>query len=225
MFPLSDGQRSGKLPIITYLIIGINVIVFIIELLAPDFNDFISTYAFVPAYFHFFDLNTWWPLIAAAFMHGGYTHIIFNMLFLWVFGDNVEASLGTLGYILFYLGAAISAALLQYVIDPTTFIPMLGASGAIAGVLGYYLVMFPQHKIKTIIIGQFGRIFTPELPAIFFLGYWVLIQFIDGFGSLVTQDSGGTAWFAHIGGVLFGVAIAFILKQLMISKPYTVIET
>jgi len=218
MIPIGDSQKPSRFPLITFLLIFLNVAVFIIEITTPDFEGFISAYAFTPSLFSFGNIATWWPIITAAFLHGGFTHILFNMLFLWVFGDNVEDSLGSVGYILFYLGATCSAGLLQYVIDPHSTIPMLGASGAIAGILGYYLVVFPSHRIKTLLF-MGGGMFMRELPAQIFLAYWTITQFLSGFGSLLAADGGGgTAWFAHIGGLLFGALIGFIATRLKRSN-------
>lgn len=213
MLPIADSHKTGKPPLVIWFLIFLNIVVFIVELATVDIESFFTTYAFTPALFDFWTMSSWLPIITAAFLHGGFTHILFNMLFLWVFGDNVEDSLGTIGFILFYLGATISAGLLQYIIDPTSTIPMLGASGAIAGTLGYYLVIFPRHRIKTLMFLG-GGIFTQELPAQIFLGYWAITQFFSGVGSLASQGSeGGTAWFAHIGGLLFGVLVGLMLRS------------
>jgi len=214
MLPFADSQKTNRLPLITFLLLFLNVAVFLVEVSSVDIDGFFAKYAFIPAHFDFWTLGSWWPIVSAAFLHGGITHILFNMLFLWVFGDNVEDSLGTIGYIGFYLGAIISAGLLQYVVDPHSSIPMLGASGAIAGILGYYLVVFPRHRIKTLMFFG-GGIYTQELPAQIFLGYWAITQFFSGVGSLAAQGTaeGGTAWFAHIGGLLFGILVGYLLRK------------
>lgn len=212
MLPIADSHKTNRLPLVTWLLVFLNVAVFLVEITTVDIEGFFTNYAFTPALFDFWNMSTWWPIITAAFLHGGFTHILFNMLFLWVFGDNVEESLGSFGFVFFYLGATICAGLLQYTIDPTSSIPMLGASGAIAGILGYYLIIFPRHRIKTLMLFG-GGIFTQELPAQLFLGYWAITQFFSGFGSLASAQEGGTAWFAHIGGLLFGVLIGFFLRN------------
>ncbi|MFZ6022330.1 MAG: rhomboid family intramembrane serine protease [Patescibacteria group bacterium] len=223
MIPIGDSHKTGKLPVVTILILFINIAVFFVELTAPDIEAFFLQYAFIPANFIPTQLSTWAPIISAAFLHGGISHILFNMLFLWVFGDNVEESLGTIRFILFYLGASIAAALLQYIIEPSSAIPMIGASGAIAGILGYYLVVFPRHTIQTLLFFA-GGIFVRDLPAQIFLAYWAITQFFSGFGSLVTAQDGGTAWFAHIGGLLFGVIIGLLMKQWQTSRNYSYVS-
>lgn len=217
MIPIGDSQKSSRVPVITYLLVFLNIAIFLVELTAPDIESFFSLYAFTPANFVFWDLSTWWPIITAAFLHGGISHILFNMLFLWVFGDNVEDSLGTVKYLLFYLGATVSAGLLQYITDPGSTIPMIGASGAVSGILGYYLIIFPRHSIKTLLFFA-GGVFIRELPAQIFLAYWAITQFFSGFGSLASAQEGGTAWFAHIGGFIFGVIIGYLL---LARKPRT----
>lgn len=212
MLPISDSHKTNTLPLLTYFLIFINIAVFLVEITSPDIDGFITKYAFTPALFSFSDASTWYQLITSAFLHGGFSHILFNLLFLWIFGDNVEESLGSIGFLLFYLGATVSAGLLQYFIDPTTTIPMLGASGAIAGILGYYLIIFPKHTIKTLLFFG-GVMFMRELPAQIFLAYWAVTQFFSGFGSLLTTSDGGTAWFAHIGGLVFGVLIGIIISR------------
>lgn len=219
MIPIGDSHKTGKLPFITIFILFINIAVFIVELTTQDIDAFFRQYAFIPLDFVPSVLSSWIPIITAAFLHGGISHIVFNMLFLWVFGDNVEESLGSIRYLLFYLGASIAAALLQYIVDPTSPIPMIGASGAIAGILGYYLVVFPKHTIHTLLFFA-GGIFMRELPAQIFLAYWAITQFFSGFGSLVTSQDGGTAWFAHIGGLLFGVCVGLLLKQRRNTNEY-----
>ncbi|MCC7304366.1 rhomboid family intramembrane serine protease [bacterium] len=212
MIPLSDSHKTYRFPIITLLLLITNILIFLVEISVADLNGFIAKYAFTPALFSIADSSTWWPILTSAFLHGGITHILFNMLFLWVFGDNVEESLGSIGYVLFYLGATVCAALLQYIVDADSTIPMLGASGAIAGILGYYLIVFPRHRIRSLIFFA-GGIFTQELPAQLFLVYWAGTQFLSGFGSLLSTQEGGTAWFAHIGGLLFGVLIGLIVTK------------
>ncbi len=212
MIPFADNTKTNRIPFVTYTLVGINILVFILELLSPNLDAFISTYAFTPSLFDITVISTWFPIISAAFLHGGISHIFFNMLFLWVFGDNVEDALGWFKYLLFYIGTAIAATLLQYLVDPASSIPMLGASGAVAGILGYYLIHFPHHKIKSLLF-FYGRIYTQAIPAKAFLLYWAITQFFSGFGSLFSnQSEGGTAWFAHIGGLLFGVAIGLLVK-------------
>lgn len=217
MIPISDSHKSNRLPVFTISLITINVIVFLIEILNPNPEAFISAYSFIPANFIFSNLNTWGPIFNAAFMHAGVSHILFNMLFLWVFGDNVEEELGPIKFLIFYFGAIIAATLLQYIVDVNSQIPNLGASGAIAGILGYYLVRFPRHRISTVMFFG-GRIYTRLIPAQVFLGYWAVTQLFSGFGSIATANDGGVAWFAHIGGLVFGVIIGLITNTI---RPQT----
>ncbi len=215
MIPIGDTQKSSNFPVVTVTILTLNIFIFIIQLFTEDIVAFYRDWAFTPAFFSFINPETWYTLITAAFLHGGITHIAFNMLFLWVFGDNVEEHMGSIKYTLFYLVAAIGATLLQYAIDPSSTIPTLGASGAIAGILGYYLMVFPTHSIKTLMLFG-GGIFQQNIPAQVFLGYWAITQFFNGFGSLATANSGGVAWFAHIGGLLIGVLFGYLAKK---SRP------
>jgi len=212
MIPVSDSHKTCKPAYITYILIALNILIFIVEITSSDINQFILQYSFIPSTFHLLDISSWKTVFTAAFMHGGISHILFNMLFLWVFGDNVEEDLGTIKYILFYFGAIIFATLLQYITDINSIIPNLGASGAIAGILGYYLIRFPERPIKTFVFYR-GYVGFREYPAKFFLGYWAVLQFFNGFGTLATSVNTGTAWFAHIGGLLFGILVSYLIKQ------------
>ena len=149
-------------------------------------------------------------LLTSMFMHGGFGHILGNMLFLWIFGDNIEHALGRILYIGFYLVAGIVASLAQIAINPDSVIPTLGASGAISGVLGAYLVMFPRNRVTVIIF----RFIPYQVPAIVAVGMWAVLQFINGFGSIVTSEetTGGVAYLAHIGGFVVGVIAGFLFK-------------
>jgi membrane associated rhomboid family serine protease len=146
------------------------------------------------------------------FMHGGWMHLIGNMLYLWIFGDNIEDRLGHIGYLIFYLAGGVAAALLQVVISPSSGIPMVGASGAIAAILGAYLVMYPNSRVYTFVpIGYFARLTL--MPAIVVLGLWFLLQILSGVGSLSALNEGGTAYFAHIGGFIFGLVGGWLFKK------------
>jgi membrane associated rhomboid family serine protease len=209
MFPISDVIPSRTVPFVTVGLIVINAIVFLYQVTLPDplLQVFVARYAVVPAWF-------WWPsLFTSQFLHAGWMHIIGNMLYLWIFGDNVEDRLGHGRYVIFYLVAGATAALLQIVFNPFSAIPMLGASGAIAGVMGAYFVLYPQSRVLTAI---FIVIFFDlvEIPALFFLGIWFLMQLLSGVGSLGVSNaaSGGTAFWAHIGGFLLGVAVGTVLR-------------
>lgn len=203
MLPLSDSVKSRKFPLFNILFIGINLVAFFLQLTSPE--SFTTTFALIPARVDFSDVTTLYPFITSMFLHGGFLHIASNMLFLWVFGDNVEGDLPFFAYPLLYLGSGLAGGLLQYFLDPSSTIPMLGASGAVAGALGGYFTLFPHHKIKTLIfIPPF--ITTANISAFFMLGYWIILQVFSGFGtlSMMGAEQGGVAYFAHIGGFAFG---------------------
>jgi membrane associated rhomboid family serine protease len=209
MFPVSDVIPSRTTPFVTVGIIAVNVLVFFYQLLLPDVDlqRFVATYAVIPAWF-------WWPsLFTSQFLHSGWMHILWNMVYLWIFGDNVEDRLGHARYLIFYLGAGAVAAMLQILFNPFSGLPMLGASGAIAGVMGAYFVLYPHSRVLTAI---FVVIFFDliEIPAIFFLGLWFLLQLISGVGALGVSNAaaGGTAFWAHIGGFVVGVAVGGVLR-------------
>jgi len=151
-------------------------------------------------------------IFTSMFMHGGWMHLAGNMLYLWIFGDNIEDRLGHIGYLVFYLAGGVAAALLQVVISPSSGIPMVGASGAIAAILGAYLVMYPNSRVYTFVpIGYFARLTL--MPAIVVLGLWFLLQILSGVGSLGALNEGGTAYFAHIGGFIFGLVGGWLFKK------------
>ena len=152
----------------------------------------------------------WLTLFTSMFMHGGWLHIGGNMLFLFIFGDNVERRLGSLLYLAFYLVCGVIASAAQIATDPSSVIPSLGASGAISGVLAAYLVYFPQNRVRVLV----GFRFITEVPAVLMIGLWALIQFVSGFGSIAVTDQtgGGVAYFAHIGGFIAGLVLAFLLR-------------
>lgn len=213
MFPIRDHNHSHRFPIITVLIILLNAVLFFIELSTPDLDAFLYNYALVPSKILLTDPFSWWPFVSSMFLHGGWLHILSNMWFLWIFGDNIEATLGHVKYLLFYLFTGIIAGLAQYFVDPTSTIPMLGASGAIAGVLGGYLVLFPHAKIETLAtLGMFvSRI---NVPASIMLIYWFATQIFSGVGSIAvgTHEQGGVAFFAHAGGFAAGWLVMQIVK-------------
>lgn len=208
MFPIRDHNPSHKIPFFTILIIIINALVFLWEITSPNLDEFIKFYALVPAQINFLQFETLTSFITSMFLHGGWLHIISNMWFLWIFGDNVEANLGHIKYIIFYLISGIAAAFIQYLIDPASTIPVLGASGAIAGVLGGYLVLFPHAKIETFV--TFGFYLSRlNVPASIMLFYWFITQLFSGIGSVAVgiHNQGGVAFFAHIGGFAAGYLI------------------
>jgi len=212
MIPISDSEKSRRFPIINILLIAITVLVFFLQLTSPD--AFTLTYALIPARIDFADASTLYPFITSMFLHGGFLHIASNMLFLWVFGDNVEGELNPFTYLLLYLSSGIAGGLAQYMLSPDSTIPMLGASGAVAGVLGAYMIQFPNHRIRTLILLPFFFTIT-EISAVFMLGYWILLQLISGFGTLgmETGQTGGVAYFAHIAGFIAGIMFIKILPK------------
>jgi rhomboid family protein len=209
MFPLRDTQRSYTRPVVTIALIVINLLIFFFEFsLGPRYRDaFIATYGMVPDEFSFQSLLT------SMFLHGGWMHVLGNMWFLWIFGDNVEDILGHGKFILFYLVCGMAAGLAQVLVDPTSRVPTVGASGAIAGVLGAYMVKFPHSRILSLvtIIVFFTTI---EVPAWLMLIYWFFIQFFYGIGSIGyshVSRGGGVAYMAHVGGFVTGALLILLL--------------
>jgi membrane associated rhomboid family serine protease len=209
MFPVSDVIPSRTVPVVTVGLIILNSLVFLYQVtLGPaGLNEFMASYAVIPAWF-------WWPsLVTSQFLHAGWMHVIGNMLYLWIFGDNVEDRLGHVPFLIFYLGAGAAAALLQVLFNPFSGIPMVGASGAIAGVMGAYFVLYPQSRVLTAIFILFFFDLV-EIPAIFFLGFWFLMQLLSGVGSLGASNAaaGGVAFWAHVGGFVVGASIGLVLR-------------
>lgn len=224
MFPLRDMNPTRRTPIITYGLIAINVIVFLLQLGMPEhqLQQVFLDQAVVPANLaaNPFSLESLLDIIRSMFFHGGWEHIIGNMLYLWLFGDNIEDRFGAIVYLFIYFGGGIAAVIAQFLIEPSSTIPLIGASGAIAAVLGGYLVLFPGVKVQGII--PLGRISTlQELPAWVVLGMWFVLQLFSGFGSLGTgaEYGGGVAFFAHIGGFVFGAVVTLIMMQLVPQPP------
>ncbi len=215
MFPIRDSHPTTRTPIVNYLIIAINVFIFLLQITSGNLESFVYSYGFIPAQFNFFELSSYRAVLASMFMHGSLFHIISNMWFLHIFGDNVEDRFGHLKYVGFYLLAGLAATLTQYAFAPNSTIPMIGASGAVAGIAGSYFVFFRHSRVKTL-VALFVIWTVVELPATFVLGYWFLTQLLAGFGSLATTDpnQGGVAFFAHVGGFIFGyIASQFFKKE------------
>ena len=213
-FPYKDDNPRVLIPFVTYFIIGLNILVFIYQYFiiqgAQLYENFIYTYALIPANPSFLTIFT------SMFMHGGFTHIIFNMWFLWIFGDNIESVLGHKKYLLFYFLCGIGAGLSQIQIDPESTIPMVGASGAIAGVLGAYLFRFPRATVHVLVILIVFITFI-RVPAMIVIGFWFLSNLTAGIGTLGIEQTGGTAWFAHIGGFISGVLFNYLFKIIKIE--------
>ena len=210
MIPLRDVIPSRTKPVITISLIVINVLIFLFQASLSDRAQEAFVYAFglVPAYFSFATVFT------SMFVHGGFAHLIGNMLFLWIFGDNVEDRLGHGRYLTFYFLCGFLAALSQLFLDPDSTVPMVGASGAIAGVMGAYLVLYPHSRV--LMLFPFP-VFLFELPAIAFLGMWFFVQFLNGIGQLPVfqqdQISGGVAFWAHVMGFITGLVLVVFMKR------------
>ena len=212
LFPYKDDNPRILVPYVTYCIIGINALIFVMQfnlgISDPSAEKaFIYRFGFIPADFSLITIFT------SMFLHGGISHIMGNMWFLWVFGDNVEGVLGHLKYAIFYLMCGLAATISQLLINPNSTIPMVGASGAIAGVLGMYMIRFPHARVH---VFAFIIIFftTFRVPAMFVLGFWFFNQLTNGFGSLGFDTTGGVAWFAHIGGFIAGVMLNQAFKHI-----------
>ncbi len=212
MFPIRDTIRSRSFPLVTILIIAANVLIFFFELtLSPaGLDQFFNTFGLVPANLKLANPFTWYPFLTHMFLHGGWLHVISNMWTLFIFGDNVEDRLGSIGYTVFYILGGFAAGALQVLFSPGSTMPSIGASGAIAAVLGAYFLFFPRAKVITL-IPIFIFPWFIQISAIVYLGFWFVSQLFSGVLSLSTTGSvqmGGVAWWAHVGGFLFGVAIA-----------------
>lgn len=212
MIPIRDTVPTSKRPVVTYFLILVNVFVLLLELLSDDLDAFINQYALIAAKVNFFDLSSLWPFLTFQFLHGGFFHLLSNMWFLKIFGDNVEERLGRFRFLFFYLFCGIFAGLSQYIFLMNSTVPMIGASGSVAGVLGAYFIFFPHHKIETLLPG-FLFWYRIYLPAAFILFYWFITQLIAGIATLSMASLGGVAFFAHAGGFLCGWLIAKKMKN------------
>ncbi|MCH8028516.1 MAG: rhomboid family intramembrane serine protease [Candidatus Dadabacteria bacterium] len=222
MIPLRDKNRSSTFPVVNTVLIAANVLVFFYELsLGTQMHGFFMEFGLVPAAVTSAGTPTAeraYPFITSMFLHGGFLHLAGNMLYLYIFGDNVEDRLGHGKYLVFYLLTGIAAALGQTVLNTSSIVPMIGASGAISGVLGAYILFFPHAKVVTLI--PFYFIYITEIPAFVFLIIYFLMQLISGFSSLAqSTGGGGVAWWAHIGGFIAGLAMAsFFRKKKMLRS-------
>jgi membrane associated rhomboid family serine protease len=214
MFPIGDDNTARRTtPYVTFALIVINLVVFFLEL--QNGNEFVERWAFIPGRFTAEPVGDAATVLTAMFMHGGWMHLLGNMLYLWIFGDNVEDRFGHVGYLLFYLVSGLAATGAQYAVSPHSVIPNVGASGAIAGVLGAYILMFPHAKVR-VLVGSAVVV----MPALIVLGLWIALQLFSGVGSIVnstqTADTGGIAYMAHVGGFVTGFLLALILRP---GKP------
>ena len=208
MIPIGDDDsRTRTTPIVNYVLIVANILVFIAEMIEGD--AFIVRWSFIPSRFLANPLTDWVTVFSSMFMHAGLLHIGGNMLYLWVFGNNVEDRFGHASFLVFYLLSGVAATTAQLYFSVGSDVPNLGASGAIAGVLGAYLLMFPLRRVTVLLIR-----FVVPLPAIIVLGFWFILQFYSGVGSIaVSSETGGVAYFAHVGGFVAGFVMAIFLRS------------
>jgi membrane associated rhomboid family serine protease len=218
LFPIGD-EHNGRVltPYVNYTLIALNVLIFLYQLMLPDtrsnpaLTEFIVRWGAIPI--EITRGHDLFALLTSMFLHGGWLHIAGNMLFLWVFGDNVEDTMGHVRYLIFYLFCGLAAGLAQVLIDPASRIPLVGASGAISGVLGAYIVLFPHGRIRTLVV--LGFFVTVVLvPAWVQIGLWIVLQLFSGLASLgVATESGGVAFWAHIGGFVAGALLVWVFKD------------
>lgn len=216
MFPLYDTERSHKFPVINLALIVANALAFLYEIRLDEatLQAFIFTWGLVPSQFLDDPSSGWINILSSMFLHGGWLHIINNMWVLFIFGDNVEARMGSFRYLTFYLLGGAAAALLQTYVLPGSTTPMIGASGAVAAVLGAYLILFPRSRVASLVPLLF--VFTLiEIPAVLFLLFWFVLQLYSGLFAIQGGGGSGIAWWAHIGGFLFGVMMVsfFAIKR------------
>jgi membrane associated rhomboid family serine protease len=216
MIPIGDDDSSRRItPVVTFALIAVNGLVFLLELSSSE--AFITRWAFVPARFLANPAGDFLTLFTSMFMHAGWVHLLGNMLYLWIFGDNVEDRLGHGLFLAFYLVCGVAAAFAQMAVNMNSSVPNLGASGAIAGALGAYIVMFPDQRVRVLL----GRYVT-TLPALVVIGFWIILQVfssVDAF-TASSQTGGGVAYMAHVGGFFAGLVLAFVLGGGRRALPY-----
>lgn len=233
MIPLRDANPSSRTPWVTFLIIGLNTLAFLYEAALPHarLEQLLFTMGMVPARVTVFPADpaitfgdAFLPLFSSMFLHSGWLHLIGNMWFLWIFGDNIEDRLGHLRYLVFYLICGLGAGLAHTLFNLSSAIPTIGASGAVAGVLGGYLLLYPHARVLTLIPAFF--LYMVELPAYVVLALWFVIQLFSGTASLGARDAstGGVAWWAHIGGFLLGLALVKLFAQKPPRVSYRVVD-
>jgi membrane associated rhomboid family serine protease len=210
MFPIGDDNTQRRsLPVVTFALIAANLVFFLIELSGGD--PFIQQWAFIPRRFGLDPSGAWPTIFSAMFMHAGWLHLGGNMLYLWIFGDNVEDRFGPVRFLLFYLVCGIAATFAQYYVSPGSRIPNVGASGAIAGILGSYLLLYPHARVRVLLYNQIVL-----MPAIWVLGFWIALQIFAGAGALFytaqSEDTGGVAYMAHVGGFVAGFLITLAFR-------------
>tara|TARA_Y100000294_G_scaffold156928_1_gene158166 strand:- start:5391 stop:6044 length:654 start_codon:yes stop_codon:yes gene_type:complete len=212
--PYRDDNPRVLIPYVTYTLVGLNCFAFLLQNVGPP--EFTMDFAIIPKMasvdFGFYILT----LFTSMFLHGGLMHLGGNMLYLWIFADNVEGVLGYIKFAVFYLTCGIAAGVLQTAIDPMSTVPIVGASGAIAGVLGAYMITFPRARVHTLIF-LFIYFTSIRIPALYVLGFWFFAQLSNGLAMLGIDTTGGVAWFAHIGGFVAGVALMRVLKLIRLE--------
>ncbi len=215
MFPIGDENVGQRLtPVVNYTLIALNIVVFLYELILPDpdLMRFVMRWGAVPR--EITSGQDYLSIVTSMFLHAGWLHIAGNMLFLWVFGDNIEDTMGHVGYLLFYLLCGVAATMAHVYVYPNSAVPVVGASGAISGVLAAYMALFPHGLIRTLVLfGWLPMVFL--VPAWIMIGYWILLQFINGLFSLglPTAESSGVAYFAHIGGFVAGLVLVWFFRN------------
>ena len=225
MIPIGDeGEGRGLVPV-TLALIALNVLAFVIELGQPSsgaLQSFIQAWGVVPREYSagrdlapHIPLPFWSTLFSSMFLHGGWAHLGGNMLYLWIFGDNLERRLGSARYLLFYLACGVAAAFAHIAFNSQSSVPTVGASGAISGILGGYLVLFPRNRVRVLTQGGIASV-----PAAMMLGIWILIQFLSGVGSIAdTRETGGVAFLAHVGGFLAGMVLVKLMAAGRPARP------
>ncbi|MDO8283255.1 MAG: rhomboid family intramembrane serine protease [Thermodesulfovibrionia bacterium] len=228
MIPYKDDNPTSTFPFVTIMLIVANIYIFfytITHMSNPEeYKNIVYSYGAIPSYLLSFDklqpIHPSLTVFTSMFMHGGFLHLGSNMLYLWIFGNNIEDTLGHFWFLIFYLMCGIAAAYAHAFTAPSSLMPMIGASGAVSGVLGAYILMFPRAKVYTLIfLGFFIQVI--RLPAYFVIGFWIVIQLLNGLVSKGVAGEGGVAWFAHIGGFLAGLALIMLLPKVNRSKRYS----
>ena len=229
MIPLKDDNPTSSRPIVSYGIIGFCVLIFIAQLglSETELRDFTYSYGLIPSVLmgtdqlpnELYKISPIGTIFTSMFMHGGWMHLIGNMLYLWIFADNIEDDLGTLNFVIFYFVSGIGAAMSQVLMDVSSQIPMIGASGAIGGVLGAYLINYPNARVLVLIpFGFFSQLI--KIRALYVLGFWFVLQFINSF--LSSSSGGGVAYAAHIGGFVTGAILILFFNKRNKKKSYKV---
>ena len=211
MIPLKDDVPTTTFPLVVLLLITLNILLFLYEISLGKYLElFIKNYSIIPNIFFSHNVNTFsrfYPFFTSIFLHCSWVHLLGNMWFLWVFGNNIEDKMGHIRFPLFYLGCGIASGLAHTYMNPESAIPTIGASGAISGILGAYLVLYPFSRVLTLVPIFF--IYFVKIPAFFFLGVWFLVQFFSGASSILAGEvtTGGVAWWAHVGGFASGIVL------------------